>query len=565
MSQKRLLDHLLAVGARAHAKHLLRRFMRAVHTATATQEHVLLEKVRRHQGSDFGRQHGFSRIRRPDDFRRQVPIRSYEAFRPYIERLKQGEPTSLLGPGQRVLMFALTSGTTAEPKHIPITKQFLNEYRRGWNVFGVKALMDHPAALLRPIVQVSSPMDESRTDAGIPCGAITGLMAATQKRLVRRYYVTPREVSYIPDARSRYYCVVRLATAHDVGFVITASPATQLKLARAGDEHRESLVRDVHDGTLSSAFDVPAGIRESLTSRLAPCPQLARRLERIIEDTGRLLPRDYWKLAFLANWTGGTMGLYLHDFPEYFGDTPVRDVGLLASEGRMSIPFEDGTPAGVLEVSSHFYEFIPSEQIDSARPDTLRSHEVEVGRDYFVVLTTSSGLYRYAIGDQVRVVGFVGEAPLIEFLNKGAHVSSLAGEKLTERQAVLAAENLCRQAGMRIENFVLAPQWADPPYYLLHLEPRDQAGRRQNVADLLDQELRRINIEYDSKRKSGRLGPVLLNVVRPGRLRELDRQMSQRHGRVGQEQFKHRFLYTMPGQDKDLHTAEAVHASSGSS
>jgi len=81
-------------------------------------------------------------------------------------------------------------------------------------------------------------MDESVTPAGIPCGAITGLMAATQKRLVRRYYVAPEVVSRSMTRRRSTTPSCGLAVPRDVAFLITASPATQLKLARAADTHR---------------------------------------------------------------------------------------------------------------------------------------------------------------------------------------------------------------------------------------------------------------------------------------------------------------------------------------
>src|SRR5947209_6233105 len=81
----------------------------------------------------------------------------------------------------------------------------------------------------------------------------------------------------------------------------------------------------------------------------------ARRLEAIIERSGRLYPRDYWpNLCFLANWTGGTMGAYLRSYPDYFGPRPIRDVGLIASEGRMTIPVEDNTAAGILDIRHHY-------------------------------------------------------------------------------------------------------------------------------------------------------------------------------------------------------------------
>lgn len=549
MAQTPIIDHALLVLARAHAKRTYEKFRGATARAVRLQQRILFDKLRRHADSAFGREHGFRHIRSIADFRRQIPLQDYDSLSPYIERMKNGDPTALLGPGERVLMFALTSGTTAEPKYIPVTDRFLAEYRAGWNAFGVKALMDHCGTFLRAIVQVSSPMDESWTPAGIPCGSISGLMASTQKALVRKYYAAPSVVAKIADATARYYVVARFAICRDVAFLITASPATQLKLARVADEERERIVRDVRDGTLCHELDIAPDIRRDLERRLRPRLDIARRLEDIIRRTGRLLPRDYWRLGFVANWIGGSMNLHLHDFPEYFGDTPVRDIGLLASEGRMSIPVEDGTPAGILDVTSHYYEFIPSNEIDAARPSVRSPHQLEVGREYFIVLTTSSGLCRYKIGDQIRVVDFVGEAPVIEFLNKGSHVSSITGEKLTERQAVLAVESAAGAMGVRIDSFVLAPQWGDPPYYVLHVEAGDHTLHGDAIVDAVDRHLRRINIEYDSKRKTHRLGPIALNVLPAGRFQEVDAALARRHRRLTDEQYKHQFLYNQPGQD----------------
>lgn len=552
MAHTPIIDHALWMVARTHAKRTYEKFRRATRRAVRLQERVLFDKLQRHADSDFGREHGFRTIRNIADFRRRIPLQDYDSLAPYIERMKNGDPTALLGPGERVLMFALTSGTTADPKYIPVTDRFLAEYRAGWNAFGVKALMDHPGSFLRGIVQVSSPMDESRTPAGIPCGSISGLISQIQKSLVRKYYAAPAVVSRIADANARYYVVSRFSICRDVAFLITASPATQLKLARVADEQRESIVRDVRDGALCKDLDIAPDIRDELSRLLRPMPHVARRLESIIHRTGRLLPKDYWRLGFVANWIGGSMNLHLHDFPEYFGDTPVRDIGLLASEGRMSIPVEDATPAGILDVTSHYYEFIPSAENDAERPTVRSPHQLEVGREYFIVLTTSSGLFRYRIGDQVRVVDFVGQAPVIEFLNKGSHISSITGEKLTERQAVLAVESAAKALGTRLDSFVLAPRWDDPPYYVLHVEARPESLQGDALAAAVDAELRGLNIEYESKRKSHRLGPVAINVLPAGRLQEVDAIRARRHRRLTDEQYKHRFLYNQPGDDDEL-------------
>ncbi|MHC4444297.1 MAG: GH3 auxin-responsive promoter family protein [Planctomycetota bacterium] len=545
--------------ARAHAQRVYNRFVGSTRQAVSVQRKVLFKKLSRNADSSFGRDYHFDSIGSVKDFIRAVPILGYEDHLPYIERVKSGEISAMFGGGQKVRMFALTSGTTQEPKYIPVTDHFLREYRRGWNAFGIKALLDHPEALLRGIVQVTSRMDESSTPAGIPCGAITGLMAATQKRLVRKYYLTPRCIAEIDDATAKYYTIMRLAVAADVAFLITANPATQLKLARTADVHRDLLIRDIHDGTLNKDFALPQGVRDILTPRLAADRFAAGRLEKIVSEHGRLLPKHYWDLAFIANWTGGTMRLYLQEFGEYFGDVPVRDIGLLASEGRVSIPIDDGTAAGILDVSSNFFEFVPKDRIDEASPPTFRCHEVDIGEEYYVLMTTSSGLYRYDLKDLVRVVGFAGGAPIIEFLNKGTHICSLSGEKLSERQVILAMEAVARRLGIKIVNFVLAPQWDSLPYYSLHVEggSPERDSQLGDLAGEMDTQLQAVNVEYASKRKSDRLGPVRLNILLAGYLSQVDRARAERHRR-GNEQYKHQYLYCKPGEDEDLICAGAV-------
>src|SRR5207237_2397556 len=138
-------------------------------------------------------------------------------------------------------------------------------------------------------------------------------------------------------------------------------------------------------------------IRAALAPRLRRRePKRARELESIVRRTGSLLPRDYWPgRCLLGNWTGGSVSAYLRHYPRYYGDMPVRDVGLIASEGRMTIPVGDATPSGVLDITTHYFEFIPQDEIDSAHPTVLSAHEVEEGKLYFIIPTTACGLYRY--------------------------------------------------------------------------------------------------------------------------------------------------------------------------
>ena len=112
----------------------------------------------------------------------------------------------------------------------------------------------------------------------------------------------------------------------------------------------------------------------------------------------------------------------------------------------------------------------------------LEAHELDEGRDYFILLTTSGGLYRYDIHDVVRCVGFEGQAPLLEFLNKGKSFSNLTGEKLSEHQVIRAVERSFRELGLAIDTFTLAPVMEDMPRYVLLVEPHVHQGRARELA-----------------------------------------------------------------------------------
>lgn len=550
MSNRSPLDSLLAKAASFQAGRTTRRFTSQLDRAIQCQDSLLQSLLRRGAQSEYGREHGLAEVRTYGEFQKRVQVCDYAAISPYVEKVRAGHVEALLPPDERVLMFALTSGTTAEPKYIPITSSVLTECRHGWNIWGLKVIMDHPRSLLRHILQVTSSMHDHAAPSGVPCGAITGLLAATQKRLVRKYYTSPAIIAAIKDPTAKYYTIMRLAITRDVSWAVTANPSTLILLAKTADEHKDRLIRDVHEGTLWSELAVSPEIRHALRPRLVAQPDLAKRLERLASAQGALLPKDYWNLDFLAHWTGGTMGLYRSQIPRYFGEVPVRDIGLIASEGRMSIPMSDETASGVLAITTHYYEFIPAGEYGSQNPTILRMHEVKEGEEYFLLLTNASGLTRYDIGDCVRVTGWMGQAPMIEFLSRDAHTSSLTGEKLTEHQVVLAMKSACGGQADRLVDFVLAPRWGDPPHYRLYVE---QSVERSfdRLAARFDAALRTANGEYESKRSTLRLGELEVAALPNGTLARREREMRLARSRTS-EQFKHQYLLAKPGADADL-------------
>jgi hypothetical protein len=537
-------EHIAARLAYLHARRVFAKFERALRDVERVQANVLRRVLRVVAGGGYAAAHGLERVRTVADLRQAAPLVRYDDLRPYIERQAQGSPGALLAPGQQVRMFATSSGTTSEPKLIPVTRAFVDDYRRGWNTFGLKMLGDHPRAILRAILQSTGRYDAERTEAGIPCGAITGLLAREQKRIVRRFYVGRPDVAQLSDPQARYYTLMRYGVARDVSFAITANPATLIRMAQTADAHADALIRDVRDGTLSDHIEAGAKLREALCAGLRPDAARAGALERLRSARGRLLPRDMWNLSFLACWTGGSMGHYLTRLAEWWGPVPVRDLGLLASEGRVSVPLEDNTPVGVLDVTSGIFEFIPAEEAEADAPPTLNPREVEVGRDYAVVLTNTSGLVRYRLGDVVRVRGWLHQAPLVEFLYRAGRVASVAGEKLTENQVVSALQAACAELGIAELDFVLAPAWADPPHYRLTCT----APAAAPLAAAVDRALSGQNEEYASRRRSSRLGPVDLRTLPEEAFAAMDRHLTQAR-RSAAEQYKRPCLFTEPDAD----------------
>ena len=521
----------------------IQRFLARTEQTESIQRSILFSKLAANSDSVFGREHGFPQIRTIAQYRKQVPITSYEYYREYVESVKRGDLTAMFGRGTRVLMFAMTSGTTGQAKYVPVTKQFLKEYRDGWSMWGVRTFRDHPDLLRKKTIQLTSDWQQYRTVGGFPCGNISGLAIETKPRISDGLFILPRSLMKVSHSLSKRYTALRISmAARRIGMIVTANPSTLVEFAKLADDHGEMLIRDIHDGTLSDEVIVSNDIRRSLRRFLRPHPKRARELERIIARTDRLLPKDFWPdLSVLAVWTGGSVGMYIPRLRDYYGETAICDHGLSASEGRMTLPLQDGSPAGVLDYAHSYFEFIPEDERGNKNPTVLEAHELEEGSSYFILLTTSSGFYRYDIHDVVRCVGFEGRAPLLEFLNKGSLISSITGEKLSEYQVVSAVKTALSELGMPRETFTVAPVFGDPPGYVLFVESGTVDHLISDLANRVDKELAKINCEYADRLDTGRLRAMQPQAVPRGTWKAYRKtKISQPGGSL--EQYKHPWL-----------------------
>jgi len=473
------------------------------------QEEVLLSILTDHQGSEFTKKYNLDKVQGIDQFRETFELSDYEVFRPYIDRVKKGEVGALFSSREKLHMFALTSGTTGKPKYIPVTTSFFKEYKEGSKIWGAVTAKEFRGQPLNKILILFSPLQEELSESGIPCGAVSGLISRNQGKLVGPLFGAPFEASLFPSSSDRQYAVLRAAAENKIGLISTANPSTLISFAELIGENAGQLITDLRSGLLKGK---PAPFP------LKRVPAKADALERILKEKGCLKPADIWPdLKMLACWKGGTLFHYLEKIPEHYGEIETRDLGLLASEGRFSIPIFSNRDDGLLNVFHHFLEFIPEEHEDQEKKGTVLADEIRVGKRYFLVTTSSSGLYRYQLNDLIEVTDIYKGVPMIKFLNKGKYISSLTGEKITELQVLNGFHGASPEKQESSVYFRFFPTYHDRPHYKVYIEEKTLLLDDPNgFINLLDQNLCEQNIEYASKRGSGRLAGLELHWVKTG-------------------------------------------------
>lgn len=516
-----LATTLIALKARLGA----RPFQKALKDPVGSQHRLLKSILERNKDTEYGKAFGFASIRSLADYQGNVPIITYEDIRERIDRMTRGEQNILVA--EQPVLFAQTSGTTGDPKYIPVTPTCRKG--GGTTIWVHYARTDHPEMFAGKIITIVSPAVEGHTPSGIPFGSTSGMVVRELPGIVQSAYAVPYEVYEVGDYDAKYYSLLRFGLAENITMLGTANPSSVVKLAEMADRLSDVLIRDIRDGTLSSDFDIQPEIRRVLEPKLRADPARAAQLEQMREHRGgRLLPADYWPhMALIGCWKGGTVSAYLDRFPDWYdpdgkGMPAVRDMGYLASEARMSIPISDRGAGGVLTIHLNVFELVPAEDIDT-RPDDPDSWRfldiggVTVGQEYYVFITTTGGLYRYDMNDVIEVVDIHQGAPVVVFRRKGRGMTNLTGEKLSVNQLIEAVGRAAAETGLAAPHFKAEPD-GEASRYVFKVEfgsepPADTARRFLQV---LDDTISELNIEWQGKRGSGRLNDPVLHVMKPG-------------------------------------------------
>lgn len=436
--------------------HQIELFMKYPHDV---QDEVLRRLLNSARYTEFGQKYAFDDLINYEDYKRRVPVHTYEQLFPYINRLMHGEQ-NVLWPSE-VKWFAKSSGTTnARSKFIPVTTEALEEC----HFKGGKDMLS--------IYVNNYPETKMFSGKGLGVGGSSQIN------------------EFDPTASSHYGDVSAVIIQNLPPWAeFIRTPSLEVALMQNWEEKIERLARETIGVNVTHIAGVPTWTvlllqhiltMEKKTSVLEVWPNLevffhgAVAFKPYKNLFRSIIPSDQMKYWETYNASEG-----------FFGIQDRRD-----SEDLLLM-----LDYGV------FYEFIPVDQLDREYPDALPLAEVEVGKNYAMVITTNAGLWRYNIGDTVK---FTSIAPhRIRISGRTKHYINAFGEEVIIENAETAITCACEQTGAVIDNFTAAPIYLEKSKrggheWIIEFKtvPRDMG----EFTHVLDDTLRKINSDYDAKR-----------------------------------------------------------------
>jgi sterol desaturase/sphingolipid hydroxylase (fatty acid hydroxylase superfamily) len=500
------------------------RIARAARDPMRTQNALLAKILRENSNTRFGRQRGFAAIADFAGYRRAVAVMEFEALRPFIDsEIERGESALTR---EVPLQYLRTSGSTGRPKDIPLTPSYLRALRAIQRRSVGLQYRICPDAFAGSILAVISPAQEGLLTNGKSYGAASGIVAAGTPALVKEKFVLPAEVLEVAEARLKYLLILRLAIAQcDVTYFGSANSTTPLALIKLYREEQAALIADLRSGGFHREADLPATTRAALRGRLRANPARARQLEEL-QTRGRP-PRiaDLWPaLRMVVTWTCGSAGVTVKALREELDPrTRIFELGYVASEFRGTVTLGRRAATGFPTLDTHFFEFVERDRWDQSRDrgaeldanDFLTLDKLRKGLDYYIIVTTPAGLYRYFINDVVRVTGFLQATPLFKFMQKGRGVTNITGEKIYESQVLAAVTGALAEFNLNARFVMMLADEAACGYWL-YVEP-DAAppASAARLAQSVDARLKKLNLEYEGKRVSERLAALNATWLRP--------------------------------------------------
>ncbi len=442
--------------------------------ADQLQDRVMQRLVHSASRTEWGKRYDYASIHTYSDFKNRVPIQTYEEIKPYVERLRKGEQ-NLLWPSE-IRWFAKSSGTTNDKsKFLPVSRESLHDthYRGGQDAVAVY-LHQNP---------------ESRffTGKGLILGG-----------------------SHAPNLNTNHSLVGDLSAI----LIENINPLVNLirvpGKATALMEHFEPKMEAIANETIHANVTNLSGV---------PSWMLVL-IHHILKKTGRQTLEEVWPNLEVFFHGGVAFTPYREQYRQLIRSPRMHYVETYnASEGYFGTQDDPADSSMLLMIDyGVFYEFIPLEDVGSDNPRIVPLTEVEMGKNYAMVISTSAGLWRYMIGDTVK---FTRKNPY-KFVITGRtkHFINAFGEELIVDNAEKGLAKACAETGAQISDYSAAPVFMDERGKCRHqwlIEFARMPDNLDKFARVLDDTLKEVNSDYEAKRQNNlALQPLEVIVARPG-------------------------------------------------
>ena len=455
-----------ALLAKPFAGMIHRQIRRNMQSAVADQQAIFLQLLKTGAKTQFGADHGFDQIKSHDDYCQRVPIRDYEAFRPYIDKIKEGKH-NVLWKGQPIY-FAKTSGTTSGVKYIPITKESIpNHINTARN-----ALLCYMAesgntrfADGKLIFLSGSPTLERI--GGIPTGRLSGIVNHHVPKYLRSNQLPSFETNCIED----------------------------------WEEKLDQIVRETMNENMTLISGIP--------------PWMQMYFDRLTATTGKKIGELFPNFSVMVQ-GGVNYEPYKAKLLESIG-RPVDTIELFpASEGFFA--FQDSQKAEGLLLNTNsgiFFEFVPAGEIFNENPTRLSLKDVKVGENYALIISNNAGLWAYNIGDTVK---FVSTEPYrLVVTGRTKHFISAFGEHVIGEEVEAALLKAADEEKVKITEFTVAPlisQDAGKSYHEWFVEFENAPADLVSFAKKVDDNLRVKNVYYDDLIGGNILAPLKISPLK---------------------------------------------------
>jgi hypothetical protein len=515
----KLLSKLIFTINVHKGRKIAKRFEAVTKEAAAVNQNLLLDLIQRNAETEYGQKYDFANIHSLSDYQAKVPFSTYDDYAAMVDRTVKDNESGLMTVDS-VVHYALTSGSVDNPKKIPVTEATIQHYREYMSQYSF-ALIDQKLAGKwkkgRGLNLVEIKFETLPN--GCYAGSISGRGAYSIKNILHLMFTSPQEITFPKETMDAKYLHLRFALPErELSFIISAFMTSISDLMKYLEMNWEMLVEDIERGTINPEIKISPELRQALEERLRPDPARAAELKAAFQQgfAEPIIPRIWPEFAFVFAIGSGSFSVYTDKMRSYLGSIPIYFSAYAASESLMAICDDIEKQEFVLIPDSAFFEFIPletdaeaGEAVAANLPKTLTMEQLEVGKDYEIVLTNRSGFYRYRIKDVVRVLGWHNQAPKIKFVYRLNQMVSIAGEKTTEESVAWAVTEFAKAVGCQLVDYsVYADTTVSPGRYVVFVETEKPLSlcRLEEYRQVIEAKLSTANPSIGSKIASGVLG-----------------------------------------------------------